>query len=199
MATIPVPFNPMEVEPDGGPQGMPVSGPQGYLVRIVGSSWVPVSDNPQLGRLVFDLEILEGENAGFKGKEGFNLGHSNPQTVEIAQRQLSALCYVCGVFNPVSDTAVLHGKQFKACVRQQKKNPEYTEMWKVLDIHGRTATDIKNAGPQAVAQQAAPAAQAAPAPAAAPVPQAAPAPAQAPVSRALRARLPGKAVSPSRA
>lgn len=195
MARLPNPFNPMEVDPDSGAQGMPISGPNGYLVRILDSSWVPVSDNPQLGRLVFQLEVLEGEYAGFKGSYGFNLGHSNAQTVEIAQRELSALCHVCGVFNVVTDTAVLNGKQFRACVRQQKKNPEYTEVWKVLDIHGRSAIDIKKAGPQAMAPQqsyptAAPPPQAAPqaAPQMAPppampqyAPAAAPPPAAAPV------------------
>lgn len=166
-------FDPSSVPPsDPGGQGLPISDDTGWLVRITNSQWMPVQSNANHGRLVFTLEIIDGAQRGVTGQWGFNLVHSNQQTVEIARRELSALCYVTGVFNVVTDTSVLHNRPFRALVRQQKNNPQYTEVYGVKDQYGRTPSEVKNAGPAA---QAGPPA-AAPPPAA--VPSAPPAPAQ---------------------
>jgi hypothetical protein len=198
MAQLPEAFDPNSVPPSN-PAGksLPISDENGHLVRITSSEWVPVQGNSQHGRLVFGLEILDGEYQGTSGSYGLNLANSNPQTVEIAKRELSAICHVVGVFSAVTDTVVLHGKPFRVLVRQQKKNPEYTEVYGVKDQHGRTPAQIKAEGPsaapsgpptptsppaatpQAAPPAAPPAAPAAPAPAAAapaPPPPAASAP-----------------------
>lgn len=200
MAQLPEAFDPNTVPPQSPMgQSLPISDENGHLVRITNSDWVPVQSNANHGRLVFTLEILDGEHQGMKAQYGLNLQNSNPQTVEIARKELSAICHVVGVFNPVTDTAVLHGRPFRVMVRAQKKNPEYTEVYGVKDQHGRTPTEVKNAGP-APASAGPPAAPAPPAaaPAAAPAaPAGPPPPPAAPVTAAPAAAPPAAPAAPA--
>jgi hypothetical protein len=59
--------------------------------------------------LLLTYEVVEGEYKGRKIFETLNLINSNAQTVEIAQRALSAVCRATGVLHP-KDSAELHGK-----------------------------------------------------------------------------------------
>ena len=54
-------------------------------------------------------EIIEGENKGRKVWVRLNLDNPNAKAVEIAQRQLSAICHAVDTLN-IKDTAELHYK-----------------------------------------------------------------------------------------
>lgn len=106
-----------------------------YHVRIVESEAKPTADNSG-GYLQLDLEILDpGPYLNTKIPYRLNLYNKSQQTVEIAYRQLSAVCYVTGVFN-VTDTRQLHGIPFIAIIGPQKDNPQYANVFGVKDING---------------------------------------------------------------
>lgn len=122
----------------------------------------------------------------------YNLWNKNTQAVEIAQKQLSALCYATGIFKLdfKNDAAVLRGAKLIIEVDHQKNRDGtpngYVEVKKVYDLNGNEPGRSTPA-PQPAPQQAQqPAQQAAPAPSngnggwGAPAPQNAPAPAAAP-------------------
>lgn len=139
------------------------------------------------GLLALDCKVIEGPLTGQFQTDRLNLHHTNPLTVEIANKQLSAYCHVTGQF-VLQDTAQLHNIPFMFEVRQQKKNPEYTEIAAIWDINGNepgksgggtqaAPAPIAPQPPQAPPAAPAPTAWAAPAPAAPVAPAAAPAPA----------------------
>lgn len=78
----------------------------------------------------------------------YNLWHSNAQTVEIANKELSALCYAIGIFqmsfptNPDGSPnlamfgAEIRGGRGRMEVAPQKNNAEYMEVKRVFDVNG---------------------------------------------------------------
>jgi len=118
----------------------------------------------------------------------YNLWNKNLQAVEIAQKQLSALCYATGIFKLDfrNDAAVLRGAKLIIEVDNQKNKDGtpngYVEVKKVYDLNGNEPGRSSPA-PQPAPQQAQ---QAAPAPSngnggwGTPAPQNAPAPTAAP-------------------
>lgn len=133
MAQLLQPFNARNVDPTQGMGGLPIGK---HPVIAVKSEVKPTKDNDS-GFLQFDLQIIDGPNKGTTGAYRLNLYHSSQQTVEIAHRQLSALCHVTGVFD-VQDSSQLHNIPFIVEVALQKEpNPnKYTEVKRVFDING---------------------------------------------------------------
>lgn len=106
-----------------------------YHVIITESEAKPTADQTG-GYVQFDLQILDpGPYLNSKWPYRLNLYNKSQQTVEIAYRQLSAICYVTGVFN-VSDTRQLHNIPFIATIGPQKDNPQYSNVFGVKDING---------------------------------------------------------------
>lgn len=139
MAQLPQGFSARTVEPQGTSSQLPVSGSEGHPVVITESEMKQVEGKPNCGYLQLTLRIIEGEHNGVEGAYRLNLYHDNTKTVEIANRQLSALCWVVG--NPDAvDSAQLHNIPFRAVVGLQKKTtadaPDYTEVKGVKDING---------------------------------------------------------------
>lgn len=174
MAKLPQMFDANTVEPQGISTQLPVSGPEGYPVIISGSEFVASKNNANNGYLRLDLQVIEGEHTGATGAYRLNLFHENPKTVEIAYRQLSAVCHCVSVFQ-VGDSAQLHNIPFRAVVGFQKRpvdwkdgDPEYTEVKGVLSYDGsapgkskggaQTANAAPPTPPPAQPQQTAPAA-----------------------------------------
>src|SRR4051812_31200019 len=121
------PFDARQVEPASFAPPPPLAD---YHVRIVDSEAKPTKDNSG-GYVQFVLEILDpGPYLNRKVNYNLNLFNANAQTVEIAYRQLSALCYVTGVFN-VQDTRQLHGINFIATIGPQKNDPRFAEVLSV--------------------------------------------------------------------
>lgn len=161
------PFNARSVSPAEVFTPVP---PGDYKVRIIESDGKPTSAGDG-GFLELKLQILEGQ---FQNREVFyrlNLWNKSQQAVEIAYRQLSALCHVTGVFD-VQASEQLHGIPFVAIIGLSKNDPNYNDVKGVKDLAGNipgkgASTAVASGAPPA----AAPAWGSAP-PAAAPAPTA---------------------------
>ena len=130
-------FNANEVAPSVETAG---SLPLGCHLFEITSAEVSETKAGGNGMLVLNVLIIEGPNAGVTGAYRLNMWHSNPQTVEIAKRQLSSICHVTGRLQ-LNDTSDLHGARFIGKVVKQKVAPGqedkgYTEIKGVYDTAG---------------------------------------------------------------
>lgn len=90
-------FDATQIAPSTGvPEPLPVGV---YPVQVTAIEKKPTNDG-QGWRVAATYTVLEGPYQGRQIFEGFNLGNKNPQTVEIAQKDFSALCHVTGVLSP---------------------------------------------------------------------------------------------------
>lgn len=79
-----------------------------YSAHIVDSDVKPTKNNT--GHYAeLEFEVTAGEFKGRKVWARLNLDNPNPKAVEIAQRELSAICHAVGVLQ-VTDTQQLHYK-----------------------------------------------------------------------------------------
>jgi hypothetical protein len=159
------PFDARSVEPSAGFELMPAGD---YTVRVVESEAKATNANDGSGKLELKLEIIEGQYAGRLLFYNLNLFNKNPQSSEIAYRQLSALCHVTGVF-AIQNSQQLHGIPFKVTINN---DGTYNNVKVVKFLNGETPGKNKTVGAASPAPvAAAPPTQqgwAAPAPAAAP-------------------------------
>lgn len=161
-ATEVAPAVPLEVLPPGK-----------YLSQLIESEMMPTrAGDGQLLKLVF--EVLEGPYARRKIFDQLNLVNRNEQTVEIAQRQLSAICHTVEQVH-VSDSEQLH---FKPLIVTLKVEPAG------IDKHGVQRDARNKVGGYSSAKAGARAPAAAPRPAAAPPRPAAASAAPPPAARA---------------
>lgn len=94
-----------------------------YKVQITDSDMRATKDgNGQY--LWLEMEILDGEFQGRKLWDRLNLQNSNAQAVEIAQRNLSALCHATGKLH-VSDSQELHFIPVIASVKVRPPRDNY--------------------------------------------------------------------------
>lgn len=145
-------FNPMQYDPTQGVGSLPI----GKHPVIIETDEVKANKANDGGYLQFNLRIIDGPHTGTTGAYRLNLYHSNQQTVEIAHRQLSAICHVTGVFQlgaGGNDTSVLHNIPFIIEVGPQKNDPQYTEIKKVFDRNGNEPHKAGQGAPQAQPQQ----------------------------------------------
>lgn len=98
------PSQPMEPVPEGW-----------YPVVIAEEEQKGVANKPQCWFLSLVMEIIDGPAKGRKLFANLNLGNDNMKAVEIAHRELSAICHVTGQFvlsEQTGGTAALKGKPF---------------------------------------------------------------------------------------
>lgn len=141
-------FNAQQYDPTQGVGSLPI----GKHPVIVESSEVKANKANDGGYLQLNLRIIDGPQQGTTGAYRLNLYHSNQQTVEIAHRQLSAICHVIGVFQ-VTDSSQLHNLPFLIEVGPQKNDPQYTEVKKVFDMNGNEPGKAGAGAPAAQPQQ----------------------------------------------
>lgn len=146
--------------------------PEGQYVMIaIGSELKPTkSGNGEY--LQFTLEVLDGPFKGRKIWDRMNIRNPNSTAVDIANRQLAAMCRAVGVIKP-NDSAELHNRPMLVTVAIE------------VDDRRRESNVVKKY--DSVSGGAQPAAPMFPPPAAAPAPWAA---AQAAVSSAPRSTPP---------
>ena len=136
MARLLSAFNPNNFDPTQGSSMLPV----GKLLVVATSSEVKPTSDGNNGYLQYNLEVIDGDHKGASGAYRLNLYHSNQQTVEIANRQFSALCHVTGQMGVVEDSAQLHNIPFIVDVQKQTKGEGaekgYTEVKRVFDANG---------------------------------------------------------------
>ena len=126
-------FNTQGITPKfGGGGGLPV----GKHPVIIYNSKLEATNSGTGGKMVLQLEVIDGPAKGAKGDENLTLQHSNPTVVRISSEQLTAICHVVGLPNGFQDTSELHNKPFVVEVAPQKDKPEYTEVIAVFDMNG---------------------------------------------------------------
>ena len=158
MASIGFAFDANSVQPSTPYEALP----QGdYEVMIVDSAME--SNKANTGQfLKLQLQVISGPRTNAVLFVRLNLINPNPKAVEIAQRDLSAICHAVGVLQ-VTDSAQLHNRPFIAKVTV-KEDPQYG-----------LSNEVKGYKPMGQAQQPAPVASAPAYAAPPPVPAAAPA------------------------
>ena len=161
-------FSARSVEPAGTGGQLPISPADGWPVIITGHEMVPVKDKPQYGRLVFNLQIVDGEKKGTEGPFGLNLFVESEQSCKIAAQDLSALCWVTGKLDAKVENE-LYNIPFRIVVVAQtgEGKENFTKVHKILNADGSKAGSAPGsapaAAPAAPPQPPAPPAAAAPA------------------------------------
>jgi len=148
MAQLIQPFNANNFDPTQGVGGLPI----GRHPVIIQSSDVKATKANDGGYLQLDLLITDGPQKGTVGAYRINLYNASEVAVGIANRQMSAISHVTGVFQ-IQDTAQLHNIPFVIEVGPQKNDPQYTEVKKVFDINGNEPGKAPAGGGAAQTQQ----------------------------------------------
>lgn len=147
-------FNADQYEPyqGGGTGKWPLDD---YKMQITNQETKPVANNPDNGYLELTLTCMEGPKQGQEFKDRFNLRNSNPKTVEIAYKQLSAYCHAIGRLQ-IQRTEDLVGGYLIARIGPQEDNDKYSEVKYVMTPQGVRPGKANGA---VVAPQQAPVAQ----------------------------------------
>ena len=91
-------------------------------------------ENPKM--LIVTYEIVDGEYKGKSGRVWYNIFHTSQQTSNIAKQNLKRIADA--TLRPVTPTTPLKGRVLTIEVRQQKKNPDYTEIARYLPESHKT-------------------------------------------------------------
>lgn len=110
-------FDANQVEPASGREPLPAGR---YLVVISDSTLKPTR-NGQGQYLEFEYQVLAGEHKGRRLWSRHNLHHPSEQAVEIARKELSAICRAIGVLTP-RDSAELHNLPLTVTVKLAPRN-----------------------------------------------------------------------------
>lgn len=146
-------FNAQNYVPD---QGMPTH-PEGKFPAIISNTLIRPTKDGTGGMFVVEFTTQVG-----RIEMRYNLWNSSAQAVDIAHKQLSALCYVTGVFNVDmnNEGASLRNAQCMIEVAKQRTNPEFNEVRRVLDRNGnepgKTGAQQSQPGPAQQQPQAQP-------------------------------------------
>jgi hypothetical protein len=161
MANLGTTFDATTIEPAKGYEVLP---PGKYPAQIVNSETRVTKDG--MGQYLYvEIDVLDGPYKGRKLFDRLNLVNANPQTVEIAQRTLSAICHATGRMQ-VQDSEELHLIPFIADVQVQPPKNGYGESNKVHYLpleRGAGVARPGTAAPAAATTPAQPARPAAPA------------------------------------
>lgn len=77
-----------------------------------------------------------------------NLWNTSEKAVEIAHKQLSAICHVTGIYRLTAGARELLNARLKAEVAPQVDKPDFVEVKRVMDLHGHEAGQQSNSAPQ---------------------------------------------------
>jgi hypothetical protein len=153
MAHLGATFDATTVDPAAGFELFPAGQ---YVVQIVSSEMRPTRDGG--GQYLWlELDVLEGPLAGRKLFDRLNLVNASAQTVEIAQRTLSAICHATGRLQ-VQDSQELHLIPMIADVKVKPPKNGYGESNKVhyLPLEPGAAAQARASAPAQPARPAAP-------------------------------------------
>jgi len=148
--------------------------PEGQYVVIATASEMKPTKNGQGQFLQFTFEVLDGPRKGGKVWARLNLVNGNQTAVDIAQRELGAICRAVGIIKP-NDSAELHNRPLLITVAVEKddRNREGNVIKKYEAVNAGGVAPVGNAAPAGAAPWGA-AQQHAAQPAAAAAPAAAP-------------------------
>ncbi len=138
-------FDARQYDPNQGTPAHPVGK---FLATITDTAIKPTKDN--------DGGYFEVEFTTQHGKASmrYNLWNKNQQAVDIAHRQLSALCHSVGIYNVDMNNGGLALRNAQLTIEVAKqKDSEYTEVKRVYDVNGNEPGKAGN-GPAPAAQPA---------------------------------------------
>ena len=101
-----------------------------HKVMIVGEEVGETKKETNPEPLIVEYEVLEGADKGRSGKVWYNVRNADAKTANIAQQQIKRIADATG--KAVSPSAPLKGRVLTIQVRQQKNNPDYTEVCRYL-------------------------------------------------------------------
>ncbi len=101
------------------------------------------------------FNILDGMYAGRKVFTRLNLQNLNPVAVEIAYKDLSAICHATGTIQ-IQDSSMLHGKPLKIKVKMRAATAEYEASNEISAYKNINDPSAVNTGGAAAAPMAAP-------------------------------------------
>jgi hypothetical protein len=104
-------FNAEDVKPQDSFEPLPA----GWYTAMITQSEMKPTKNGAGEYLQLRLDVIDGEYEGRVLFDRLNLRNENQTAVEIAQRQLSAICHAVGVLTP-NDSTELHDKPLKVKV-----------------------------------------------------------------------------------
>lgn len=145
--------------------------PEGQYVVIATASEMKPTKNGQGQFLQFTFEVLDGPRKGSKVWARLNLVNGNQTAVDIAQRELGAICRAVGIIKP-NDSAELHNRPLliTVAVEVDDRKREGNVIKKYEAINAAGVAPVAGAAPagaapwgaaqQPAAQQQAPAAAA---------------------------------------
>jgi hypothetical protein len=136
-------FNANEVAPSSSFDPLPAGK---YLAAITASEMKPTKDGGG-SYLNVELTVIDGPYKERKVWDRLCLKHANPQTVKIAQGNLSALCHAVGVMQP-RDSVELHNIPLVVTVKL-KKREDTGEL--ANEVKGYAAKDTAIGKPQQAA------------------------------------------------
>lgn len=151
MAQLVQAFDATGIDPTQTSGGLPI----GKHPVVIVESEIKTTKAGDGGMLALTLRVMQGPNEGTTGTWNLNIYNPNEQAKQIANRQLSAICHVIGVYQ-IQDSSQLHGHPFIIEVAPQKKEPQYTEVVKVYDMQGNEPGKSGQQAAQTAPQQAAP-------------------------------------------
>jgi len=105
-----------------------------HPVTVTNGKLTPTKNNDG-GMMILTLTAYDGPNKGASMDLRLNLHNKSAVAVEIANRQLAAVCACVGVPG-FQQTEELYNKPFIVEVAPQKDNPQYTEIVNVYDVNG---------------------------------------------------------------
>lgn len=117
MANLGYEFDATQVEPSQPLEALP---PGEYVAQVKNSEMKPTK--AQTGQyLQLDFEVTEGEHRGRLFFARLNLDNPNQTAVEIAHRELSAICHAVGLMK-VRDSSQLHYKKMLVRLDVEKRD-----------------------------------------------------------------------------
>lgn len=138
--------------------------PKGWYICEITDAEVMATRGAKGGtRIPFEYTIAEGDFKGRRVWSGVNVKNSNPQTQEIGQRELSAICHATGVIN-VSDVTAFKGKLLQVQIgfgKADYSDRNEAKAWKPLEGQQPGGNAPAQFAPPAPAQPPVPGASAA--------------------------------------
>lgn len=126
--------------------------PEGAYVVIATASEMKPTKSGQGEFLQFTFEVLDGPQKGRKLWARLNLKNQNQTAVDIAQRELGAICRAVGVLKPI-DSAELHNRPLliTVTVERDDRNRENNAIKKYEPVNSGAAAPMAAAAPAGVA------------------------------------------------
>lgn len=101
---------------------------QGLPVGVYKAMAIGEEEDDKGRGVIVEWEIVEGEFKGKSGKVWYLTKHEGAQTANIAKQNIKRIADASG--KPVTASSPIKGRVVTLEVRQQKKNPDYTEVFK---------------------------------------------------------------------